>query len=241
MDGRRLTEILYRFDNEPQFATSVFLSSTDDISSTDHRIPKGFGNHRKAMAVLGGDDSNSLPRQSPSQSQSRTNSTAIAPWDTSSLSSNNNTKSIAPWVDDPQGQLGGIRPFGQSHFNESEPTGHFSPSLRSNMGKVGISDSPDLEDFDARRPSVASATTVSSQGSKSSSTGTRFQKSLKSFFGGDPQSDSRKASQTNLTEQERNGKDMGLAKTRNDSVKTQNTIQEAPRPQTPVPSRDVTP
>jgi adenylate cyclase len=253
MKVRRLTEILSRFEKEPQFATSMFLSSTDNISPTDNRITKGFGNHRKAMAVLGGSDSNSQPRQSSSQSQSRTNSTAIAPWDTSAPSFNNkrmapwetpvpsSSKAIVPWDDDPQAQLGGVRPFGQSHFNESEPTGQSAPSARPSTGKVGTSDSPDLEPFDARRPSVASATTVSSQGSKSSSTGARFQKSLKSFFGDDPQSDSRKASQTNLTEQERNGKDMGQIKVRNDSVKSQNTIQEAPRPQTPVPSRDVTP
>jgi adenylate cyclase len=231
----------------------MFLSSADDISPTDSRSPKGFGNHRKAMAVLGGSDSNHQSKQSPPQSQNRTNSTAIAPWDTQAAPSNtkaiapwdtqapSSNKAVTPWDDDPQAQLGGVRPFGQSHFNEVEPIGQPSPSARPSTGKLGTADSPDLEPFDARRPSVASATTVSSQGSKSSSTGARFQKSLKSFFGDDPQSDSRKASQTNLPEQERNGKDMAQTKARNDSVKTQNTIQEAPRPQTPVPSRDVTP
>jgi adenylate cyclase len=214
----------------------MFVSSHDDISPSDSRPVKGLGNDRKAMAILGRSDSNSQPRQSPPQAQNRHNSTAIAPWETQAAPSN--PKSIAPWDDDPQAQLGGVRPFGQAHFNESENVGQPSTSVRLSTGKPGTTDSPDLESFDVRRPSVASATTVSSQGSKSSSTGARFPKSLRSFFGDDPQSDSRKASQTNLSEQERNG---GQAKSRNDSVKTQNTIQEAPRPQTPVPSRDVTP
>jgi adenylate cyclase len=238
MKDRRLTELLFRLDKEPQFSTSMFLSSPDDISPTDNRPIKGLGSHRKAMAILGGIDSNSQSRQSPPQPQNRTNSTAIAPWDTQVPSS---TKSVASWDDDPQGQLGGVRPFGQPHFNESENVGQPSTSVRPNTGKLGTTDSPELEPFDARRPSVASATTVSSQGSKSSSAGARFQKSIKSFFGDDLQSDSRKASQTNLSEQERNGKDAGQTKIRNDSVKTQNTIQEVSRPQTPVPSRDVTP
>ena len=216
----------------------MFLSSTDEVSPTANRTPKGFGNHRKAMAILGGSDSKSESRQPPPQSQNRANSTVIAPWDTQAASSN---KVIAPWDDDPQAQLGSIRPFGQSYFNEVDQSGQPLPSVRPSTSKLGTTDSPDLEPFDARRPSIASATTVSSQGSKSSSTGARFQKSLKSFFGDDPQSDSRKGSQTNLTEQERNGKDMGQNKVRNDSAKTQNTIQEAPRPQTPLPSRDVTP
>ena len=253
MKERRLTEMLCRFDKEPQFATSMFLSSTDEISPTDNRAPKGFGNHRKAMAVLGGSDSKSHSKPPPPQPQHRLNSTAIAPWDTQAPSSNNkaapswdaqvppSNKAVAPWDDDPQAQLGGVRPFGQTHFNESEHIGLPSPSTRPGTGKLGSADSPDLEPFDARRPSVASATTISSQGSKSSSTGARFQKSLKSFFGDEPQSDSRKASQTHLPEQERNGKDTGQAKVRSDSAKTQNTIQEAQRPQTPVPSRDVTP
>jgi len=253
MKDRRLTELLFRLDKEPQLSTSMFLPSLDDISPTDNRPIKGLGNHRKAMAILGGSDSNFQSRQSQPQPQNRTNSTAITPWDAHAAPSNTKSiapwdtqvpssmKSVAPWDDDPQAQLGGVRPFGQPHFNESENVGQPSTSVRPSAGKLGTTDSPELEPFDARRPSVASATTVSSQGSKNSSTGARFQKSLKSFFGDDLQSDSRRASQTNLSEQERNGKDAGQTKLRNDSIKTQNTIQEASRPQTPVPSRDVTP
>ncbi len=197
------------------------------------------------MAVLGGNDPKSQSRLPPFQN--RANSSAIAPWESQPPSSN---KAIAPWDSepDPQAQMGGIRPFGQSYFNDNsaEHVGQPSPPVRPSTGSgmTGTTDSPDMEAFDARRPSVASATTVSSQGSKSSSTGARFQKSLKSFFGDDPQADSRKGSMTNLPDQERNGKEISQPKGgRNDSVKTQNTIQEAPRPQTPAPapSRDVTP
>lgn len=233
----------HSFEKEPQFSTSMFLSSPDNVSPTSI-ASTGFGNHRKAMAVLGANDAKSQSRQPPIQN--RANST-IAPWETQPPSSN---KVIAPWDSnpDPQSQIGGVRPFGQSHFNDlsTEHVGHPSPSIRPNSGVTGTTESPPLDAFDARRPSVASATTVSSQGSKSSSTGARFQKSLKSFFGDDPQADSRKGSQINLPEQERNGKDLGPVKTRNDSVKTQHTIQEA-RPTTPAPgpapapSKEVTP
>lgn len=218
----------------------MFLSSPDDVSPSSNITSSpssSFGNHRKAMAVLGGSDL----KARPIPSQNRANIPLIAPWESQPPPSNN---TIAPWETepDPQAQIGGVRPFGQSYFNDSsaEHVGQSSPSLRPGSGAP---ESPDLEPFDARRPSVASATTVSSQGSKSSSTGARFQKSLKSFFGDDPQADSRKGSQTNLTEQERNGKDIPPTKARNDSIKTQTTIPETPRPQTPVPapSRDVTP
>src|SRR5271156_6834437 len=138
MKDRRLTELLFRLDKEPQFSTSMFLSSPDDISPTDTRPIKGLGSHRKAMAILGGIDSNSQSRQSPPQPQNRTNSTAVAPWDTQVPSS---TKSVAPWDDDPQGQLGGVRPFGQPHFNESENVGQPSTSVRPNTGKLGTTDS----------------------------------------------------------------------------------------------------
>ena len=197
------------------------------------------------MAVLGGNDPK-LQSRLPTF-HNRATSPSIAPWESQPPSSN---KAIAPWDSepDPQAQIGGVRPFGQSYFNDNstEHVGQPSPSVRPGTGSgiTGTADSPDIEAFDARRPSVASATTVSSQGSKSSSSGARFQKSLKSFFGDDPQAESRKGSMTNLPEQERNGKEIPQPKGgRSDSTKTQNAVQDVPRPQTPAPapSRDVTP
>ena len=224
--------LLCRFDKEPQFSTSMFLSS-DEISPTSHQIPsQSFGNHRKAMP------SSNTPSRSPSQ-QNRNNvasNAAIAPWEQPPP----NAKDIAPWesAPDPQAQIGGTRPFGQSYFNQSaEQVGQPSPGLRPGTAKTGTTESPDPDSLDARRPSVASATTVSSQGSKSSGTGGKFKKSLTNFFGDDPQNDSRKASLSNLPE---HGV-LPAAKTRTDSTKTQNTITDIPRPQTPVPSADVTP
>ena len=175
------------------------------------------------MAVLGMNEPNPLPRLPPLQAR-------------------NNGSAIAPWNVDPRGQFAGARPFGQSQLNDSaEHLKHSAPSLlpRPSSGKT---DFPDYGDFDTRRPSIASATTVSSSGSKSSGTGARFQKTLKSFFGEDP-TEPRKGSQASLAEQDRNGRDgaSGPTKVRNDSLKSQNATPDLPRPQTPVPSSAVTP
>src|SRR5271168_5402206 len=226
MKETRLTNILHRFDKEPQFSTSMFRS--DDVTSPDQKASRGLGPQRKAMAVLGGSDSNTSPRNPPSKP--RNNSTSIAPWDTSSPPSSN---MVAPW-DDPQAQIGGSRPFGQSYFNESsEEVGNLPAPARPGTGRTGHSESPDYNENDIRRPSVASATTVSSQGSKTSTGGSRFQKSLKSFFGDDPQSESK----SSLQDYEQNGQ----SKVRHESVDTQNTIEAAPKAQDPIPSSDVTP
>ena len=87
-----------------------------------------------------------------------------------------------------------------------------------------------LYDQDVRRPSVASANTISSQGSGLKTTsGGKFQKSLKGFFGDEP-SGSKEASATNLPAQN-NGK----------AVRGSDGSEAPSRPHTPIPPADVTP
>jgi adenylate cyclase len=122
------------------------------------RGASGFGNHRKDLAVLEGAGSGRVP--------------AINRHPPSALSPN------LPW-----GTGNGQIPmpssvFGSSFFDDSsEDIGGMSPGFRpgssqEDMGFPG-------ED---RRPSIASATTVSSIGSKSS-VGMGFHKKLQGFFG----------------------------------------------------------
>ena len=147
----------------------------------------------------------------------------VAPWDDVGPKDEN---PIAPWDQDPQAQMSGSRPFDQPHFNNTLHQG--SPGVRPQTSRTNTDS---LDNFDdARRPSVASATTVSSSGSKSSG---RVHKSLMGFFGDDSNSGSRKGSNANLPEQAQNGQ----AKGRSDSAATAKAVDD--RPRTPAP--DVTP
>jgi adenylate cyclase len=98
---------------------------------------------------------------------------------------------------------------------------------------------------DERRPSVASVTTASSTGSKSSVVRPNVHKSLKNFFGDDFQG--KDASDTSLPGHV-NGKEHrsnSWTRHRNHSTSTETAPREgspAPsRPRTPVPSSDVVP
>lgn len=174
------------------------------------------------MAVFGNKHQKAPAR--PQETQPRAPTNAIAPWDEPGP---HDVDSIAPWETDPQAQMGGSRPFDQSYFNDP-PTQPVS-STRPTTSRTNT-DSPDNWD-DARRPSVASATTASSSGSKNSG---KVHKSLMSFFGDDPNS-SRKGSSANLPDQVQNGQ----AKGRSDSAQTARPLDD--RPRTPIPSSDVTP
>ncbi|KAL2441188.1 Adenylate cyclase [Exophiala dermatitidis] len=189
------------------------------------------------MAIFGSSPaSNPGNRQLPTAHQQAT-SADIAPW----ASRPPNDADIAPWEQDPQAQMGGTRPFNQSYFNDA-PMGREGQglSMRPDTARTNISDYPDF-DIDARRPSVASATTVSSTGSRGSAVNGRYHKSLKGFFGEDPM-DSRRGSSSNLPDQEPQGsfteKPPGQ---RSNSVQTQNTVEDRPKTPAPPPSSDVTP
>lgn len=196
-----------------------FRSSSPDVSPTDRRQMSGLGNHRRALAVL--DDATSSRPQGPSS-------------DTSSINQEQVGWSSSPTIP-PSAGPGTF--FNEASEYEISPA---SPLFRPGTGRTVASDSGELGyDRDNRRPSVASQTTISSQGSRSSHSGGKFRKKLQGFFGdefnvsadsdGNPQNHNSAASS---------------ARGRNNSVGSRNTSDRAaspPRPHTPLPSSEVTP
>ncbi|KAJ9244931.1 hypothetical protein DTO169E5_1312 [Paecilomyces variotii] len=196
-----------------------FRSSSPDVSPTDRRQMSGLGNHRRALAVL--DDATSSRPQGPSS-------------DTSSINQEQVGWSSSPTIP-PSAGPGTF--FKEASEYEISPA---SPLFRPGTGRTVASDSGELGyDRDNRRPSVASQTTISSQGSRSSHSGGKFRKKLQGFFGdefnvsadsdGNPQNHNSAASS---------------ARGRNNSVGSRNTSDRAaspPRPHTPLPSSEVTP
>jgi adenylate cyclase len=92
---------------------------------------------------------------------------------------------------------------------------------------------------DDRRPSVASATTVSSTGSKSSM-GRGFHKRLQNVFGEDFPADDRQNSDTSLNTQQRN-RGNSLSNTIGSKQQSRPTSPTSSRPRTPQASSEVTP
>lgn len=156
----------------PELYNPKFTWIAPEISPTDQR-QKGFGSHRRALAVLGADDPGPPPASgSMSRSPAHLNpSTDYFQHDpNSSLSS---SPKIAP--NDSPGTF-----FHDYSEHEASPA---SATFRPGTGRTYTSEPVEFDyNGDDRRPSVASATTVSSQGSKSS-TGARFRKRLQGFFG----------------------------------------------------------
>ncbi|KIX06069.1 uncharacterized protein Z518_04043 [Rhinocladiella mackenziei CBS 650.93] len=186
------------------------------------------------MAIFGTNPAmNSAMRHPPTQQLG--NNADIAPWESRSPNGNE----IAPWERGPQAQMAGTRPLNQSYFADSVGRDTQSSSMRPDTARTNISDAGDF-DADARRPSITSATTVSSTGSISSATNGRFHKSLKGFFGEDP-TDSRKGSTANLPEQLPQSNSSDKPSHRSNSVHTQATVDDRPKTPAPLPSSDVTP
>lgn len=123
----------------------------------------GFGNHRRELGVLetSGGPSPRIPainRQPP---------TALSPHQN------------PPWANgNPPPQLSSV--FGSFYDDSSEDIGQLSPGFRPGSSQEDMGAFPGED----RRPSIASATTVSSIGSKSS-VGRGFNKKLHGFFGED--------------------------------------------------------
>lgn len=135
----------------------------------------------------------------------------------------------------------------QGSYFQNLPEGENSPSLQSNTGRTYSSNSPDFNEYESgtRRPSVASAATVSSQGSKSGSN--RFQKQLQGIFG-DENSSSEAPAQRNTPGRlpGRGPRTNSTSRGRKGSAQSVNQIDRASspnpsRPLTPLPSSDVTP
>lgn len=154
----------------PEFYTSMFSLGPSHNSSSEQRKPPTFGSHRKALAVLGDDPgaASSSSRLSSSNPNSQTDYF-------------NSQDSVSPWSSSPKM---GPTDMSSTFYNdlsehEASPA---SATFRPGTGRTYASEPFELDySRDHRRPSAASATTISSQGSKSS--GSRFRKKLQGFFG----------------------------------------------------------
>lgn len=156
---------------------------------------------------------------------------------------------IAPWAaESPTHSLGGVA--SGSFFDDGQSRFPVSPSFRPDTARTGASDSPDPMFFgDERRPSMASATTVSSSNSNpraSMSRSTRHKK-IANFLGEDGHESSRGSDVSIPTTGHRDHSTSSRSrKDRNNSVHTVNndgrpTSPSHSRPRTPLPSSEVTP
>jgi adenylate cyclase len=159
----------------------------------------------------------SISRNPPTASSANSQ---VAPWSTAS-NGNNMTNSV--W---------------SSFFNDSnEDLSQSSPGYRPSTGTR--EDSMGFPMKDDRRPSVASATTVSSTGSKSSM-GRGFHKRLQNVFGEDFPADERQNSDSSLNTPQRN-RGNSLSNTIGSRHHSRPTSPTNSRPRTPQPSSEVTP
>ena len=195
-----------------------------------------FGNYRRDLAVL--DTGGNIPKIQHNPPTAFASPNQIAPW--MSTNGSNVTPSSA---------------FATSFYNDSSDNlsqgSQLSPGFRPGTGLTGntnASDSPADACFgDERRPSVASVTTASSTGSKSSiSRQGGIHKKLQTFFGEDfPGKD---GSDTSLPGHAKEARTHSFARShrdRNHSSATDHTQRDnspaGSRPRTPVPSSDVVP
>jgi hypothetical protein len=229
---------LYRFEQEvsptsgvPRAATST--STISNVSPTDTRV-SSFGNYRRDLAVLETSGGRSIP-QIQHNPPTAASPNPIAPW----MSSNNGSPVVPSSA------------FGTSFYNNDSSDNlsqgsQLSPGFRPGTGRTGntSTESPDVGFFgDDRRPSVASVTTASSSGSRSSAARTGIHKSLKGFFGDD--FPGRDGSETSLPAAP-NGKELKDHKEHRSNSYTRHrnhstTAEPPPRESSPVPSRPRTP
>ncbi|KAL4765872.1 adenylate cyclase acyA [Aspergillus foveolatus] len=217
--------------------TSMFSWGSPDVSPTDVRKNQGFGSHRKALAVLGNDDPGPPPVNNPSPRV--------------------NTNYGDYFQHDPQGTLSYSPRLGTGdahgtffHDHSEHEASPATATFRPGTGRTLASDAPDLDyNGDHRRPSVASATTVSSQGSKSSASGL-FRKKLQGFFGDDPNAGDSKqdhgghhssGSKPSSIDYFRSRQRADSEGSRRPSDGVQDDTHQPGRPRTPLPSSDITP
>ena len=161
---------------------------------------------------------------------------------------------IAPWAVNENRTMSGGGAASESFFDDRHSKFQISPSFRPDTGGTGISGSPDRLSYgDERRPSIASATTISSQNSNSNSRasiskGTRRSK-IAGFFGddGNGQQSSRSSDTSILiTGQREHSTSSASQRDRNNPFNTYHPdgrplSPSNSRPRTPLPSSEVTP
>lgn len=218
------------------------LSPSSTISNSpylDNRISE-LANYRRDLAVLdpSGGRLPHIQRDSPSAGPTLQLQNPLSSW----MSGNGLSTSNAP-----------SGPIGTSFYNDSSDNlssaSQLSPVFRPPKQFTqtpGSSDSQDAPYFnDERRPSIASITTLSSQGSKNSGTRGGFKK-LQGFFGEEfPGRDGSETSLPTGTAKEQRSYSFNRShRERNFSNATDHTRDASPsssRPRTPVPSSDVVP
>ncbi|KAI1435329.1 protein phosphatase 2C [Xylaria sp. CBS 124048] len=218
-------------------ALSPTPSTVSPSSLLDNRRMSDLANYRRDLAVLepSGGRLPQIYREPPSGLNVPP---TIAPW----MTNGGPAANASPTTFDSF--------YVDSSDNLSTPS-QLSPAFRPSLSRPGqgsITDSPDMVYFDEqRRPSIASITTASSQGSKNSS-GRGGMKKLQEFFG--EELPGWEGSETSLppvqvTAKEQRSYSFGRSRRgRNDSNATDHTREPSPapsRPRTPVPSSDVVP
>lgn len=203
---------------------TFFSESPDDASPRD-RIKGTYLDYTQRLA-----NSNTRRKGNPSVSQRPPSPAAPNP-------------DIAPWMSEGLPSLSSHGFMTDNFFDDGPMKPQGSSSHRPDNGRMGdceISD-PMFHGGD-RRPSLASATTVSSQNSKASTSRGTPQKKLGGFFGDDGPQSSRSSDtsipstlQRELTSSSRHN---SLQASHNDSGTASPTSS---RPRTPLPSSDVTP
>lgn len=172
-----------------------------------------LSNHRKELGVLetsgrigGGPRIPTINRQPP------TASTANNPWN-----GGNGNIPMPSSV------------FGSFYNDSSEDVNQLSPGFRPGSSQEDMSAFPSED----RRPSIASATTVSSNNSKSS-VGRNFQKKLHGFFGDDfPGTENAKQEGTGTSTPSGSNNQITAQKARNRNNSTQNSALDVSRPISP--------
>lgn len=211
-----------------------FSNGSPNVSPWDQRRVSDFGNYRRDLSVLGA--STGIP------SISHNPPTAASP------------NQVAPWMSTNGSIASPSSAFGTSFYNDSSDNlsqaSQLSPGFRPGSAKANTnaSDSPADPYFgDERRPSIASITTASSQGSRSSVSRTAgLHKKLHTFFGDDfPGRDGSESSLPSQGKEVRSHSFVRSQRERHGSNATDTTPRDASpgasRPRTPVPSSDVVP
>ena len=153
---------------------------------------------------------------------------------------------IAPWASEDI-SVSPSSAFAEGACDGGQDNMQYPTALRPGTGRTGMSDSPDaLSLQDERRPSLASATTVSSQGSSSKVSESR-RKKLAGFFGEEPsRHESQRNSESSIPMAGQRTESSHSYRDRNNSLQANNNDSQAispagSRPRTPLPSSDVVP
>lgn len=211
-----------------------FSNASPDGPSRDKRRVSDFGNYRRDLAVLASSGIPSISHNPP---------TALG-----------SPNQVAPWMSANGALASPSSAFGTSFYNDSSENlsqaSQLSPAFRpgSVIANTTASDSPADPYFgDERRPSIASITTASSQGSRSSVSRTAgLHKKLHTFFGDD--FPGRDGSETSLPSQGKEVRSHSFGRSQRErqnsnatDIVPRDASPGASRPRTPVPSSDVVP